>query len=100
MWSKGAVVILKHGDTEWSNSMENALTQNLVPKKEINDLESRYGVMKNRQQITMANEIQKAQKTYAIRKPLIRWPKILIDIWALSVYGFSMLVERVTNGGR
>ena len=38
-WSKGAIVVVKHGDTDMANAIENGLSKMMVPKEQYDELE-------------------------------------------------------------
>lgn len=96
-WSKGAVVIIKRGDEEWADSMENAL----VPKKDICDDEE-MKTLKRDNELTKIhdtrftnNMIEALLHTYGpIPKPIPKWLDWLLAPWTLLIYGVSLFTNK------
>lgn len=96
MWSKGAVVIVKHGDLAMADAIEKGVgsVQFVSPKNGKNDIRSRYGVMKNRDSLTWKNKIIKAEKEYGHNWVPPKWAKKIIEVIAFIVYLITMFVDK------
>ena len=64
MWTKGAVVIVKHGDGEIADSIGNALEENYRSAKDYENLERDYTFMKIHNREYWENKLIDAKKKY------------------------------------
>ena len=90
MWSKGAVVIIKHGDEEMADSMANSLVP--VKKKKKRDALPRRDPEYWNHELAVADFIY--GKNY--RDPP-KWLKPAIGFYALVVYGISITFEKISK---
>lgn len=99
MWSKGAVVIIKHGDEGIGNAVESGyLAKSKIPK-EYKEMEKEYAIMKIGRESEIQEKIRKANNKYG-RKPsllekigsVLMKPIIVLEvIYAMAVCGFEFL---------
>lgn len=96
MWNKGAVVVIKHGDEQLANAIQNGVCSTMVPASDVNTLKRDYDLLKKRNTVYWSRKIRRAHRMYfeKPKKPLPNWTKPLIDIYALVVYGISMFVDK------
>lgn len=95
MWSKGAVVVVKHGDAALSNQMEQGLGFQSVSIKRLESLERDNFFLRRIATRAEIKAIRKAEAVYGKNpKPCAPWLRPLMDIWTLAVYGFSVFVDR------
>lgn len=97
MWSKGAVVIVKHGDQEWADSIEQALAIRRASEKELRELEE----LKRHKNLSKIHDdkftdivIEDARRRYRKIRPMPRWLDILLAPWSLLVYGVSLFADK------
>ena len=69
MWSKGAVVIVKRGDAEMADAIENALCTKATTPEEYEEMERNYNIMKVGRESDIQRKIRKANNKYGRKKP-------------------------------
>lgn len=99
MWSRGAVVIIKHGDEGIGNAIESGyLAKSKIPK-EYKEMEKKYAIMKVGRESEIQEKIRKANNKYG-RKPtllekigsILMRPIIALEIaYAMVVCGIEFL---------
>lgn len=95
MWSKGAVVVIKKGDVDFADAIENGVTANkLVPKKDVEETERENAFMKKRYIESLENDIAAAQLQYGHNRVTPVWLKPIEGLFALIIYGISVFVDK------
>lgn len=95
MWSKGAVVVVKHGDPNFADAALDGMGFKTVPSREIEALQRDNFFLKRKAKKLDDKSIRKARRNYGRNpSPPPKWAQPLVDIWALSVYGVSTFVDR------
>jgi hypothetical protein len=99
MWSRGAVVIIKHGDEGIGNAVESGyLAKSKIPE-EYKKMEKEYTIMKVGRESEIQEKIRKANNQYG-RKPtllgkigsILMRPIITLEvIYAMTVCGIEFL---------
>ena len=97
-WSKGAVVIKKHGDEEMADAIEKAINVKKASDKEINELERENTFMKKRVVKSLEEKIADAEEKYGHNWVPPKWMKPIVSLFSLIEYGFALLVEKVSKG--
>lgn len=99
MWSRGAVVVIKHGDEGMGNAIENAYMANFKVPEAYQELEKEYVIMKVGRESEIQEKIRKANNKYG-RKPtllgkigsILMRPIIALEIaYAMVVCGIEFL---------
>lgn len=94
-WSKGAVVIVKRGDQEWANAMEQTIAVRKASEMEVDELRRAYEIMKAGRERDIRNKMARLDDSQRrVRKPL-RWTKPFREAAALIAYGLSLLSEKI-----
>lgn len=98
MWSKGAVVIVKHGDLAMADAIEKGVgsVQFVSPglSHKDDDIRSRYGVMKKRDSETWRREIERAEQTYGHNWVPPKWAEKIVGFFALIIYWITMFIDK------
>lgn len=97
-WSKGAVVIKKHGDEEWANEMEKVLNVKKASEKEIEELKRDNEFMKKHVVENLEQKIADAEAKYGHNWVPPKWMKPIMDVISLIEYGFAILIDKVSSG--
>lgn len=97
-WSKGAVVIKKHGDEEWANEMEKVLNIQKAADKEKEELERDNTFMKKHIVEGLEQKIFDAELNYGYNWVPPKWAKGIVEAFAFIVYHFSVFVDGVLHG--
>lgn len=100
-WSKGAVVIIKHGDKEMADAIENGIHIKKATDKEIEELKKQLKEEKRKNDLTsihdnrVTNERIAGLNNNAVSAKkhclFIQW---IIGGFALLIYGFSLFVDK------
>lgn len=99
MWSRGAVVVIKHGDEGIGDAIENAYMTKFKVPEAYQELEKEYAIMKVGRESEIQMKIRKANNKYG-RKPTLlekigstlMKPFIVLEvIYAMAVCGFEFL---------
>lgn len=93
-WSKGAVVIVKHGDQEWADSMEQTLAIKRASDQEVEELRRDKKLSKIHDDAFTDIAIQSLRKKYRKIKPMPKWLDILLSPWSLLVYGIAVFSNK------
>ena len=94
MWSKGAVVIVKHGDEAIADAVAKGIDIQTVAKSDVEKIERDYRFMKNRDSKYWKRKIRKANEKYAYNWRPPWWAKKTVEAFAFVVYGFSVFVDK------
>lgn len=95
MWSKGAVVIVKHGDEEMANAMENALDIRLKDPKTLTGSErAEYDLLKKAKSDSLKAKIAESEEIYGYNWTPPKWAEKIVGAFALVVYGISVFIDR------
>ena len=93
-WSKGAVVIKKHGDEAWANEMEKALDIRKATDKEKEELERDNEWMKKHIVEDLENKIIDAEINYGYNFVPPKWARPIFEGMALIQYGIALFVDK------
>lgn len=100
-WSKGAVVIVKHGDQEWADSMEQTVAIKLASKQEVEELRKENEALKRDKKLAKIHDdrftnivIKEIERKHGKIKRYRRWKDILLAPWALFVYAVSLFTNK------
>ena len=90
-WSKGAVIIVKHGDPEFANGIEEILK----PKQssENNKISCRF-VPKRHTKEELIDMIDDAERKYGVPTNRPKWIKAIKDVTLISLYYISLFVDK------
>lgn len=93
MWSKGAVVVLKHGDKGIVNAISDGMGLVTVPSRQIETLERDNFFLKGKSKKNYIKKIRRARRKYGKRNgtPLIFQP--ILIAYGLIVYGANAVYE-------
>ena len=91
MWSKGAVVVVKHGDEAMADAMEKGLE---IKKKLNSNEEAKTDLMKKRNSEFWKEAIEKAEYDYGHNYIPPKWLEKVRSFFALIVYGLTMFVDK------
>lgn len=94
MWSKGAVVIVKHGDQDWADSIEQTIAIRKASNQEVEELKRENTFLKKRTTDDLIAKIEKAEQDYGYNWTPPKWAKWFFDILALIEYGAAMFVDK------
>ena len=100
-WSKGAVVIKKHGDEEWADAIEKSLNIKRASDKELKELEELRRdntFMKKHIVDDLEAKIADAEAKYGHNWVPPKWMKPIVDVISLIEYGFAILIDKVSSG--
>lgn len=91
MWSKGAVVVVKHGDEAMADAMEKGLE---IKKKSDPNKDAETDLMKKRNSEFWKEKIEKAEYDYGYNYIPPKWLEKVRSFFALIVYGLTMFVDK------
>ena len=93
MWSKGAVVIVKHGDEAMAEALEKGLD---IRYRDTTPIEKKckYELMELRQSRRFKEEIEELDRLYGYNWVPPKWAKGIVEVFALAVYGVSIFIDR------
>lgn len=94
MWSKGAVVIKKHGDQKIADAIADGMTLQLVSADEFEDMKRENFFLKKKNEASIQKAIDDAQLQYGYNWVPPKWANKLVGGIALIVYGFSIFVDK------
>lgn len=94
-WSKGAVVIVKHGDHEMADAIEQGIAIYKASKAEVEEMERDLTFLRKRDRQYWNEMIDEANELYGRNRIPPKWAKKLVEGFAFLVYHFSMFVENV-----
>lgn len=93
MWSKGAVVIVKHGDREMANAMEQGLmVASLPPAPDYKVCKQELMAMGRSKDIE--KRILEAEAMYGVNPEPCIAEKILLGVYGYVVYGISKFYNK------
>ena len=92
-WSKGAVVIVKRGDQDWADSIEQAISIRKASEREVEELKRHKNLTKIHDDKFTDIAIENLRNRYRV-KPVTRVMDILLSPWTLLLYGVVVLSER------
>lgn len=99
MWSKGAVVILKHGDEAMANSMIKGVDAGMalqrVNSREVETLRRDNFFLKRRSKKSTDAMIADARKNYGKNYILPKWAEKAIGWSVLIAYPLFLLLDRI-----
>lgn len=93
-WSKGAVVIVKRGDQEWADAMEQALAIKRASKEEIAEMERENTLLKTRMSKELEEKIADADRMYGYNFVWPKWLDPITGFFALIIYGIACFWDR------
>lgn len=97
MISKGALVIIKHGDEDMSNEMAKSIVAPEIKKvkKDYDKLQTKYYFARKRSRKAIRKDIRKAQRKYGYNYiPTSKAVKLIREGFALIEYGFAVFVDK------
>lgn len=93
MWSKGAVVIIKHGDEAMADAMEKGLDIRYTKGvKDEKTCKTELAALARQEEI--AAKIADAQANYGYNWTPPKWANKIIGVFALIVYGVSVFIDK------
>lgn len=101
MITKGALVIIKHGDPDMANAMANSIRAPAIKAEEIKPPkpEAKYYFAKMRDEKAIMRKIRRAQRKYGYNWiPSNKRVKAVREALALIEYGFATLLDAVIPG--
>jgi hypothetical protein len=94
MITKGALVIIKHGDKDMSNEMAKSIVAPAI-KKDYDKLQVKYYFARKRSSKAIRKDIRKAQRKYGYNYiPTSKIIKYIREGFALVEYGFAVFVDK------
>ena len=93
-WSKGAVVIKKHGDENWANEMEKVVNIRKAADKEKKELERDNEWMKKHIVEDLEQKIIDAEINYGYNFVPPRWARPIFEGMALIQYWIALFVDK------
>lgn len=93
MWSKGAVVIVKHGDPEMADQIANGLVR--MPDERYLRMERENYFLKRRSKREIRKMIRRAERRYGWNPaPPPNWAKWIVGIRNLMIYGLVIFKDK------
>lgn len=100
-WSKGAVVIKKHGDQDWADAMAKTLDIQRASNKEVEELREENKELKRdnefmKKHIVESLEVKmaNAELQYGHKWTPPKWAKRIMEGFAFIVYHVSLFIEK------
>ena len=100
-WSKGAVVIVKRGDQEWGDAIEDSLNIKKASDKELEELRNENETLKRDKDLGSMHDdkftdlaIQSLREKYKHKKEPPKWAKIVMEGFAFIVYWISVFFDK------
>lgn len=100
-WKKGAVVIVKRGDEEWADAIEEGLNIQKASRKEVEELKNENKDLKRSNELTKIhddkftdNMIAKLEREYGNSWVPPKWAKWILEGVAFIVYWISVFVDK------
>ena len=99
MISKGALVVITHGDEGMSSAIMSGATTTMVPKSEVDNLERDYNFMKKHNREYWAYKIRKANRKYGLKKksPTPKWAKPFVNGFLFLVYLYATFIDKIIS---
>ena len=101
MWSKGAVVIVRHGDEDMGNAIKDAVGTKMVPidevkklEEDVKELERDNFFLRKRSSEAIMADILSAEIKYGRNFVPPKWAKKIWEWNAFLIYHFSMFVDK------
>lgn len=94
MWTKGAVVIVKHGDEGMANGMAKAIAPSYVDQREMERLRRDNYFLKQKGRRATNRMIKRAQRRYGTKRRTPERFKWLREGFAFVEYCFATLIEK------
>ena len=103
-WTKGAVVIVKRGDQEWADAMEESLDIPRGDDREMKELENENKELKRDNDLAKIHDtrftnmvIQGLEHEYGRNRIPPTWLKVVKQGFALVVYLVSVFYDKFCN---
>lgn len=93
-WTKGAVVIVKHGDDAIADAIEKGMDIQTYSKKEVKEMERENTFLKKRSVESLTKAIQDAENDYGYNWTPPKWAEWIISIWAFCTYHICTFIEK------
>lgn len=108
-WKKGAVVIIKHGDEDFADAIEDGLNIQKITPGEVEELKQEIEKLKKEnKELRRANEMMKIHDTRFTNEAIDnltdkyknnyrtppKWAKIIMDGVAVIIYWISMFIDK------
>ena len=93
-WSKGAVVIVKRGDEAMANGIEDALTSEMVSKKDYDELERENFFLRRRTREEILEDIAEAEAEYGHNFIPPKWAVPICEGCAFVIYHVCRFIEK------
>ena len=107
-WKKGAVVIVKRGDEEWADAIEEVLDIQKASRKELEELENENKELENENKELKRskdmtkihddkftdNMIAKLEREYGNHWTPPKWVRWILEAVAFVVYWISLFVDK------
>ena len=106
-WSKRGVVIVKRGDQEWTDAIEQSMNIKLASQKELEEL------IKENEELRKQNEILRrivakatkryiddAERNYGYNWKPPKWANRIVGIFSYIIYKFSVFIDSVAGGNK
>lgn len=100
-WSKGAVVIVKRGDQEWGDAIEDSLNIKKASDKELEELRNENEALKRDKDLGSIHDnkftnlaIESLKTQYKHKKEPPKWAKIVMEGFAFIVYLISVFFDK------
>ena len=99
-WKKGAVVIVKHGDQDWADSMEESLNIQRASDKELEELENENRNLKRDKDLSKIHDDRFTQNALDDLEnkwdyyPPPTWLRVIKEGLAFIVYWISIFFDK------
>lgn len=100
-WTKGAVVIVKRGDQEWADAMEESLDIPRGDDREMKELENENKELKRDNDLSKIHDtrftdmvIESLEHDYGRTRKSPKWAQIVKQGFALIVYVVSVFFDK------
>lgn len=100
-WSKGAVVIVKRGDPEWGDVIEDALDVKRAPNKELEELRKENEELKRDKELARNHDtrftnkaIQDLKDENEHYKTPPKWLRVIKEGFAFIIYWISVFWDK------
>ena len=95
-WKKGAVVIVKRGDKEWADAIEEALSERIkrANKEEIDEMEMELVFLRKRDNEYWNEMIEEAEAKYGENYIPPKWIQKIVSGFAFVMYYIGKFIDK------
>lgn len=93
-WKKGAVVIIKRGDQEWADAIEQAILERKTSKEELDEMEMHLVFLKKRDAEYWKEMIEEAEAMYGENYIPPKWIQKIVSGFAFIMYYIGRFIDK------